>query len=391
MTASDIATKVAQRAGLQVGEVDCDHHRLRPRVAGRRRPTGSCCSGWRATIGFEITVREGKFALQPAGQRPRDAPAAGGADRHEPAGARAGHGPAAVPGRRHLRRAGEARSRCAAGTWRPSRRSPPPQPADDQRVELPTSTPPSWPRPSATRATCRPTCPYRTQAEVDAAARALAEAVAGAFAEFEGVARGNPELRAGAAVTIDGLGRAVRRQVHRHHVAAPLRPGTGYTTSFSVTGVQDRTPARPGRRRRPRRPRRPGRRDRQVTTSTTRRSTGRVRLRFPWLSDDYVSDWARTVQPGAGKDRGAVVLPEVGDEVLVAFEQGDFRPPVRARRPLQRRGHARRQGGRPDRRRHGRGQPALVGVPARAPDRPARRGRPDRGRHRRDAATRSSV
>ena len=54
---------------------------------------------------------------------------------------------------------------------------------------------------------------------------------------------------------------------------------------------------------------------------------GRVTLTFPWLSDSYVSDWARTVQPGAGKDRGAMVLPEVGDEVLVLFEQGDIRRP----------------------------------------------------------------
>ena len=52
-----------------------------------------------------------------------------------------------------------------------------------------------------------------------------------------------------------------------------------------------------------------------------------MKLKFPWLSDDYVSDWARTVQPGAGKDRGWIVLPEVGDEVLVGFEQGDFDRP----------------------------------------------------------------
>ncbi len=33
------------------------------------------------------------------------------------------------------------------------------------------------------------------------------------------------------------------------------------------------------------------------------------------------------MQPGAGDKRGAFVLPEVGDEVLVAFEQGDLRRP----------------------------------------------------------------
>ena len=66
----------------------------------------------------------------------------------------------------------------------------------------------------------------------------------------------------------------------------------------------------------------------QVSDANDPSKQGRVKLTFPWLSDDYVSDWARTVQPGAGKDRGAMVLPEVGDEVLVAFEQGDPRGPT---------------------------------------------------------------
>jgi len=65
----------------------------------------------------------------------------------------------------------------------------------------------------------------------------------------------------------------------------------------------------------------------QVSDGNDPQGHGRVKLTFPWLSDTYVSDWARTVQPGAGKDRGAMVLPEVGDEVLVGFEQGDIRRP----------------------------------------------------------------
>jgi uncharacterized protein involved in type VI secretion and phage assembly len=65
----------------------------------------------------------------------------------------------------------------------------------------------------------------------------------------------------------------------------------------------------------------------QVSDVNDPQGEGRVTVTFPWLSDTYVSDWARTVQPGAGKDRGAMVLPEVGDEVLVAFEQGDIRRP----------------------------------------------------------------
>ena len=77
----------------------------------------------------------------------------------------------------------------------------------------------------------------------------------------------------------------------------------------------------------------------QVSDVNDPQNHGRVKLTFPWLSDNYVSDWARTVQPGAGKDRGAMVVPEVGDEVLAAFEQGDIRRPYVLGGLLQRRRH----------------------------------------------------
>ena len=56
---------------------------------------------------------------------------------------------------------------------------------------------------------------------------------------------------------------------------------------------------------------------------------GRVKVTFPWLSETAESQWARvaTLMAGYDKDkskpRGTYFLPEVGDEVLVAFEQGD--------------------------------------------------------------------
>lgn len=55
---------------------------------------------------------------------------------------------------------------------------------------------------------------------------------------------------------------------------------------------------------------------------------GRVKVRFPAFSPTDTSDWARVATIGAGKGRGLVVLPEVDDEVLVAFEGGDLRRPV---------------------------------------------------------------
>jgi len=55
---------------------------------------------------------------------------------------------------------------------------------------------------------------------------------------------------------------------------------------------------------------------------------GRVKVKFPWLSDSDESDWARVTQLGAGPNAGAVFIPEVNDEVLVAFEHGDIRRPI---------------------------------------------------------------
>jgi uncharacterized protein involved in type VI secretion and phage assembly len=53
----------------------------------------------------------------------------------------------------------------------------------------------------------------------------------------------------------------------------------------------------------------------------------RVKVRLPWLSDEEESHWARVLTPMAGPDRGLYALPEVDDEVLVAFEHGNIRFP----------------------------------------------------------------
>jgi phage baseplate assembly protein V len=55
---------------------------------------------------------------------------------------------------------------------------------------------------------------------------------------------------------------------------------------------------------------------------------GRVRVRLPWLADDAETWWARVATPMAGPERGLYMLPEVDDEVLVAFEHGDPSRPV---------------------------------------------------------------
>jgi uncharacterized protein involved in type VI secretion and phage assembly len=53
----------------------------------------------------------------------------------------------------------------------------------------------------------------------------------------------------------------------------------------------------------------------------------RVKVSYPWHDQPRESYWARLAMPMAGKGRGLVLIPEVGDEVLVAFERGDLRFP----------------------------------------------------------------
>jgi phage protein D len=65
-----------------------------------------------------------------------------------------------------------------------------------------------------------------------------------------------------------------------------------------------------------------------VTNINDPEKRGRVRVKYGGLSDDVESAWARLVTLGAGKSRGLVFLPEIGDEVLVGFEGADARQPV---------------------------------------------------------------
>ncbi|CAN5684815.1 VgrG-related protein [soil metagenome] len=65
-----------------------------------------------------------------------------------------------------------------------------------------------------------------------------------------------------------------------------------------------------------------------VTNINDPERRGRVRVRFLGLDGANESGWARMVTQGGGNKRGVVFLPEVGDEVLVGFEDGDVRHPA---------------------------------------------------------------
>lgn len=64
-----------------------------------------------------------------------------------------------------------------------------------------------------------------------------------------------------------------------------------------------------------------------VTNNQDPDGMGRIKVHFPWLSDENESFWARISTLMAGNDRGSFFIPEVDDEVLVAFGYGDINEP----------------------------------------------------------------
>ncbi|MCX4508700.1 VgrG-related protein [Streptomyces anulatus] len=169
---------------------------------------------------------------------------------------------------------------------------------------------------------------YGAQAQVDQAAKALAERIAGSFAELDAVIRGNPEVRAGTAVALNAVGAPFEGRytvTTSRHVFDAVR---GYETWITVSGQQERSvygltggsPAAASGSRCA------GLVSGTVTDTQDPEGSGRVKVRFPWLSDEYASDWARTAQSG-GTGGGEAFIPEVGDEVLVGFEHGHLDRP----------------------------------------------------------------
>jgi uncharacterized protein involved in type VI secretion and phage assembly len=64
-----------------------------------------------------------------------------------------------------------------------------------------------------------------------------------------------------------------------------------------------------------------------VTNNDDPKGLGRVKLKFPWLSETHESSWARVATLMTGNDSGSYFLPDVKAEVLVAFDHGDLRFP----------------------------------------------------------------
>jgi Rhs element Vgr protein len=158
--------------------------------------------------------------------------------------------------------------------------------------------------------------------EATALAQATLDGSRSGDVQADGVVHGHPGLIAGKRVDISGLSttfdgkylitRAVHHLDHSGYVTSiESTNGTGETVADLVAG--------------PTAPPRFGLVVGVVTDNNDPDAMGRVKVKFPWMVDGDAkeSNWARLVTPMSGNAMGIQFMPEINDEVLVGFEQGD--------------------------------------------------------------------
>jgi phage protein D len=171
--------------------------------------------------------------------------------------------------------------------------------------------------------------PVHTQEEANGVAQSIHDDIGGAFLEAEGLVYGRPNLRPNNQIHIKNIGNRFSGKYLVTSTTHTYTAAEGFSTLFSVNGKQAPTllgvlEGEQG-----------GRRTRLggniviavVTDNMDPDDHGRVKVKYPWLTEEYTSFWARIAVPMAGSKRGFEFLPEIDDEVLVAFEHGDIERP----------------------------------------------------------------
>jgi len=169
--------------------------------------------------------------------------------------------------------------------------------------------------------------PVKSQAEGTSVAQAKLDRLANAYIAIEAATPGNPRVKAGASVKISGVGEQFSGTYPVTQAVHVFRGGSTYETSFS-NAPNNTLLAATGS----------GRRAGQasfasqlvlgvVTNNQDPENLGRVRVLYPALGPDAEGTWARIATPSAGKERGVLMLPVVGEEVLVGFEHDDTTRP----------------------------------------------------------------
>ena len=170
--------------------------------------------------------------------------------------------------------------------------------------------------------------PVRDTSEAEALGHAALDHVTSAIVRADGVAHGDPTIRAGVRVKVGGLGERLSGTYDVTSTTHSIVPGTGYETRFSVRGRRRGTLIELASGGGAPESRRLGPVIGIVTNVKDDDDAGKVKVKFPWLSDGDESAWARLASPMAGPDRGLQLVPEVDDEVLVVFERGDPNRPI---------------------------------------------------------------
>jgi phage protein D len=168
--------------------------------------------------------------------------------------------------------------------------------------------------------------PVTTQEEADALAHSVAAQHALAYCEADGASEGDPRIVPGAKLSIKGIGRRFGGDYYVSKVTHAFGGGTGYVSRFVISGRSPRSllDVLTG-----------GKRSRWsdslvvgiVTNNKDPEQLGRVRVKYPGLADQVEGWWARIAAVGSGNERGQLMTPLVGDEVLVGFEAGNADKP----------------------------------------------------------------
>jgi uncharacterized protein involved in type VI secretion and phage assembly len=182
--------------------------------------------------------------------------------------------------------------------------------------------------------------PVSSFLDAEALAKALLQQIQEGLFEGSGSCIGLPLLRAGDTVAIRGVGRRFSGDYLLSQVRHTIDDG-GYRTEFDTTQRWTSTLLQSLRGKlsesqstAPRQPLAQGVWVATVTQNVDPDGLGRVQVNFPELSDADDSAWARVATfsaSGRGDGKagwGSWFLPEIGDEVLVAFEHGDVDRPV---------------------------------------------------------------
>src|SRR3954453_11166407 len=151
-------------------------------------------------------------------------------------------------------------------------------------------------------------------------AQAMLDQLTNAYLGAEGTCAGNPKVKAGTMLNISGVGSSYSGVYRAAKVTHVLRGGGGYVTQFSNSAGEHTLLGQVGSGNGN------GRVDSivvgVVTNNNDPEKLGRVKLTLPSLGEQETS-WAPIALPSAGKERGLSMLPVAGEQVLVAFENGD--------------------------------------------------------------------